>query len=500
MTPYATGLRNTYDFVWHSNGSIYGPDNGLGVEGSYPPSPTAPCTGVGSTASWQSGGNNPGPQADPLNRIQQGKYYGHPNPTRNECVFKAGTYQGVPAPANYEPPLTNLGNNRSADGIIEYRGDGFCGDLRGDLLIANYSVGDDLTRVRLSADGTSVASMTSLVGGFSDPLAVAQSPDGRIFVGDFVFGAGQVTVLKPDNIGCWQSRQTLPGQVLDAGGTAYDGKLYVIGGKNGTSHRSTVDVYTPSSNSWSTAPNLPGPAVENPAVTTANGKLYAFGGSTAAFAGAVTNAASFDGTSWTDLAPMPVARGGATAQAIGNKIYVMGGMDPNGVSLDTVSVYDITTDSWSSAAAMGTRRDNPGSATFADGKIYVFGGRTRNADGSSPSGGATLNTVESYDPATNSWSAKASMPTGRRTMAVGRINGRAQLMGGEIMSSGGAFPQNEEYDPTTDTWRTLKPMMTPRHGAAAATINDVVYVAGGGPTGGFALSDTNEAFSFGTIP
>ena len=73
-------------------------------------------------------------------------------------------------------------------------------------------------------------------------------------------------------------------------------------------------------------------------------------------------------------------------------------------------------------------------------------------------------------------------------------------MGGEITPDGGTFPQNEEYDPVTDTWRTLKPMLTPRHGAAAGTINGVVYVAGGGPIGGFALSDTNEAFSFGTIP
>jgi hypothetical protein len=73
-------------------------------------------------------------------------------------------------------------------------------------------------------------------------------------------------------------------------------------------------------------------------------------------------------------------------------------------------------------------------------------------------------------------------------------------MGGEIMPSGGTFPQNEEYDPATNSWRTLKPMLTPRHGAAAGTINDIVYVAGGGPTGGFAQSNVNEAFSFGPIP
>jgi hypothetical protein len=141
---------------------------------------------------------------------------------------------------------------------------------------------------------------------------------------------------------------------------------------------------------------------------------------------------------------------------------------------------------------MGTRRDNPGSAVLGD-KLYVFGGRTRNADGTTTT--ETLNTVEMYDPASNSWTTKTPMPTGRRTMVVGTINGRAQVIGGERKPDGTTFAQNEEYDPTTDSWRTLAPMLTPRHGAAAGTINNVVYVATGGPTGGSSYSAVNQAFS-----
>ncbi len=491
---YATGLRNTYDFVFHSNGSIYGPDNGLGVTGTFPPRPTAPCLGNADTRAWNQGGQNPGEQPDPLNRIVQGRYYGHPNPRRDECVFKDGSFQGVSAPANYTPPLANLGAHRSANGTIEYTGEAFCGDLEGDLLIANYSVGDNLTRVRLSSDGLSVASMTSLVGGFSDPLPVAQSPDGRIFVGEL--GLSRVSALTPTDIGCWGAKKPHPAQILDAGGAALGGKLYVVGGKTASAHRSTVDVYDPAGDTWTTVANLPGPAVENPAVTTLDGKLYVFGGSAAAFSGAVTNAAAFDPATgaWTALPPMPTARGGVTAQAIGSKIYVIGGMDGTGASLTTVEVFDAATGAWSAGPPLGTRRDNPASAALG-GKIYVFGGRTRNADGSSPA--ATLNTVEALDPGAGTWSPRASMPTGRRTMAVGLLNGRVQLMGGEVTSGGGAFPQNEEYDAATNSWRALKPMLTPRHGAAAGTIGSRVYVAGGGPTGGFALSNANEAFSFG---
>jgi N-acetylneuraminic acid mutarotase len=142
---------------------------------------------------------------------------------------------------------------------------------------------------------------------------------------------------------------------------------------------------------------------------------------------------------------------------------------------------------------MTTRRDNPGSAVLG-GNLYVFGGRTRNADGTSID--AALTSVEMYDPSTNTWSARAPMPSGRRTMVVGTIGERAQLMGGEIPGDPGVSAANEEYDYLTDTWTILTPMKTPRHGAVAGTIAGVVYVVGGGPTGGGSFTDVNEAFSF----
>ena len=190
---------------------------------------------------------------------------------------------------------------------------------------------------------------------------------------------------------------------------------------------------------------------------------------------------------------MRTARGGAAARAIGSKIYVVGGMAGNGASLATVDVFDPTTNVWSTASAMSTRRDNPGAAVL-DGRLYVFGGRTRNADGTVVD--ATLLSVEMYDPSSDAWTARAPMPTGRRTMVVGLLGGRAQVMGGEVQGGTGVAFANEEYDPLTDTWTVLTPMSTPRHGAVAGTIGGVVYVVGGGPEGGGTFTDVNEAFSF----
>jgi glucose/arabinose dehydrogenase/N-acetylneuraminic acid mutarotase len=487
---YASGLRNMYDFVFHSNGQIYGPDNGLGVDGTFPPTPTPPCFGNGT--------EDPGDQSDLLNRILPGKYYGHPNPYRNECVFKDGSRQGVSAPANYEAPMWDLGRHKSANGTIEYMSsDDHCGALKGDLIIANYSSGDDLTRVRLSPDGLSVLNTTSLVGGLSNPLPLAEGPDGTIYVGEF--GGNLVTPLVPDDIGCWEAKRALPVQMLDVGGAAVGGKLYVVGGKTNSGHLSTLWIYDPASDSWAQGPNLPREPVENPAVTAHDGKIWVFGGSTAPFSGAVANATVYDPSTnaWTVLPSMPEERTGATAQQLNGKIYVVGGMDELGASLASADVFDLTSQTWSSASSMATRRDNPGSAVL-DGKLYVFGGRTRNADGGVADG--TLNTVEMLNPITGAWEFKSPMPTGRRTMMVGTLNGRAQVMGGEITSTSGAFPNNEEYDPATDTWRVLTSMKTPRHGAAAGTIDGVVYVASGAPKGGFAVSDVTEAFSFPSTP
>ncbi len=156
-------------------------------------------------------------------------------------------------------------------------------------------------------------------------------------------------------------------------------------------------------------------------------------------------------------------------------------------------MYDPGPNTWAAVAPVAICRDNPGTAVL-NSMLYAFGGRTRNGDGTTLNG--TLASVERFDPATNAWTARAPMPTGRRTMIVGTLGGRAQVMGGKRTSSGGTFAGNEDYDPSTNSWRSLTPMQTPRHGAAAGTIAGLVYVAAGGTVAGSSFSSINEAFGF----
>ncbi len=510
---YASGLRNSYDGVFHSNGSLYAPGNGLGVAGTTVPAPRLgdPSDRSATTLFGENPADNPGPQGDPLNRVVKGGYYGHPNPYRDEVVFQDGSFQGlnnadIPGHPDYTPPILALGLNKSANGIIEYTANNFFGQLKGDLLITNYSQGDDITRVELSDDGLIVkdsatplivgfedtAPSESFVGGFTDPLPIAMGPKGSIFVGEF--NGGKVSIL--ESIGTW--RKDLPPvpaplAVLDAGSTTLDGKLYMVGGKTANAHVSSVYVYDPgdpidaTDDFWTTAPNLPGVAVENPAVVSFNGQVYAFGGSTGPFSGAVGNAAVFNPltSTWSALMDMPTARGGATAQVVDGEIYVIGGLAENGSSLSTVEIFDPLSGQWSNGVSLQTARDNPGSAVIDD-LLYVFGGRTRDVDD-------TLSSLEVYNPTTDTWRFGNNLLTGRRTMVVGTIDGRIQVTGGE--GGGNTFAAHEEYNPATGIWKPLSSISTPRHGSAYGTIDDVTYVAGGGPIAGSSFTNLVEAFA-----
>jgi glucose/arabinose dehydrogenase/N-acetylneuraminic acid mutarotase len=498
---YASGLRNTYDGVFHSNGNIYAPDNGLGVTGTVPPVPRlgSPTDRNVTTLLGQDPIDNPGPQPDPLNLIVQGGYYGHPNPYRDEVVFQDGSFQKLPADPDYKGHLDILGSKLSANGIIEYTANNFFGQLQGDLLITNYSSGDNITRVKLSANGTSVVQKSSLIGGFKDPLPIEMGPNGTIFVGEF--NGGKITVLQP--LGVWRSDlPVVPQSILDAGSAVLNEKLYMVGGKTATNHVNSMYIYNPGNpfistdDTWTVGANLPGVAVENPSLVALNGQLYAFGGSTAPFSGAVNNAAIYNPTNnlWTSIAPMPTARGGATAQVLNGDIYVIGGLDASGASVNLVEIYDPETNTWRTGSSLQTRRDNPGSAVIGD-SLYVFGGRTRNADGTVENG--TLSSMEifklnSSDPLIGSWSSGPSMPTGRRTMAVGIMDNKIQVIGGE--GSNVVFNQNEEFNPLTNTWKSLPSITTARHGAAFGTIGDVIYVAGGGNLPGSSFTNVVQAF------
>ncbi|HEV7805344.1 MAG TPA: Ig-like domain-containing protein [Solirubrobacteraceae bacterium] len=222
VTVYASGVRNAFDLVWHSNGSLYVPTNASAAGGSTPATPTSlpsSCTRRLDAATNGAYTDPPVPalvalpsaQHDRLNRIVKGGYYGHPNPNRCEWVLNGGNpTDGVDANEIPEYPVGtlpdrnlrssfDLGAHFSPDGALEYRSGNFGGELRGKLLVTRYSAGDDVIVLTPGASDPDIQTQqTGLTGltGFVDPLDITEDRrNGNLYITEL--GASRITLLRP---------------------------------------------------------------------------------------------------------------------------------------------------------------------------------------------------------------------------------------------------------------------------------------------------------------
>jgi hypothetical protein len=207
------------------------------------------------------------------------------------------------------------------------------------------------------------------------------------------------------------------------------------------------------------------------------------------------------GNNWVSsgLAGMPTPRVGMAAVSLNGLIYVIGG---NGASTGnptaTVEAYNPVSNTWTSLAPMNTARLLP-AAVALNGLIYVIGG------GSVSIAPPTTGAVEVYNPGTNTWTVLNSMPTPRYALGAVVVNGLIYAIGGSELcnTSIGTLPTNtvEIYDPTTNTWSEGTPMPNGNleslttcpsapfaftsglSGIAASLINGEIYVTGATGTG-----------------
>lgn len=221
LTIYASGVRNAYDLLWHTNGSLYAPTNGSAAGGNTPASVNGTIRPDGSAYNGPAVpvlDNVQQTQKDWLCRIVKGGYYGHPNPTRGEYVMNGGNPTSgtdkaeVPAyPAGTLPDVNWRGyafdfkNNASANGVIEYKYSAFNGALKGKLLVVRFSQHDDIIVLTpgVSKDIESYIEGSSITGfsGFIDPLDLVENvKNGNIYVSEYDrFGdSGRITLLKPN--------------------------------------------------------------------------------------------------------------------------------------------------------------------------------------------------------------------------------------------------------------------------------------------------------------
>lgn len=245
-----------------------------------------------------------------------------------------------------------------------------------------------------------------------------------------------------------------------------DGKIYVIGGVENYNKVEAFDIET---DSWETKASMPnGRAFVGSGVVDSN--VYIIGGSKFNEP-ALKVVEKYDPVTdeWTTVDSMENARFGMGSCVYNNKIYTFGGNNP---AETTVEVYDPVEGNWiSDLAAMPTARWEPECVLVGD-KIYVIGGFLN------PATGAASDDVEMYDPESNTWTTKASLPERRGGGTTIYANEKIYYFGGS-KSFSAPLKNVWIYDPLIDQWYVMPDMPFAWFLMSSSVVDDMVYLMAG---------------------
>jgi N-acetylneuraminic acid mutarotase len=154
------------------------------------------------------------------------------------------------------------------------------------------------------------------------------------------------------------------------------------------------------------------------------------------------------------------------------------------VAKPAFSSADVAEDTWATKAPMSQARAGLGVAVV-NGKIYAIGGTT--ASGTyrpDRFAGGFVGTNEEYDPATDTWTYRAPMPTPRDYFAIAAYQNKIYCIGGAVgytVDQWGFWSYvtsgvTEVYDTVTDTWETKTPMPDVGMQIQAHVVDGRIYV------------------------
>lgn len=240
----------------------------------------------------------------------------------------------------------------------------------------------------------------------------------------------------------WSSGTPLPTPVLSPSAGLLKNQIYVLGGWNSGVVLADVQIYDPITNAWSTG------------------------------------------------VPLPTTLAGASVAVVKNILYVIGGTPDNETQTSAVWAYNPKTQAWSSRAPLPTALE----AAFAvveKNIIYVMGGV--NTGSQNCCDWDVFNFVESYNPATNTWTEEAPLLVAKLVSSGGLIAKTIVAADGVTQCCPGSWTGDTEgYDASTNAWSPLNSDPTPRGYACAGTVGSKLYVAGGNDSQGAALGITES--------
>lgn len=179
----------------------------------------------------------------------------------------------------------------------------------------------------------------------------------------------------------------------------------------------------------------------------------------------------------------------AAATLNDGRVIFTGGVDGTGAVTTACEIYDPVANAFTTVAPMNGLRAGHAAATLADGRVMVAGGTTNFTDLTTAIT-AVLNTVEIYNPATNTWAAGPNIGGRRLVPALTRLGtGRMLITGGIEVTVLFGIPialtstdKAQRYDPATNAWTNAPAMPSGRayhHDNQVTLADGRVLFAGG---------------------
>ncbi len=287
----------------------------------------------------------------------------------------------------------------------------------------------------------------------------------------------------------WAHRQDFasPPRVQTVGFSIGD-KGYIATGTDGMSDHLLQDLqeYDPGSNTWTFKSSLPIPLRGSAAFSIGSKAYITTGGGSY---GLNYQMLEWDqgANVWNTRATFPAGRGrmSAVGVTIGNRGYIGTGFDLAERALNDFWEYDPVSNSWAQKTSLPGSSRCYATAFAIDDKIYI---------GLGNNGTAYLKDWWEYTPSTDTWRRMEDLAGDARTGAMGfSVNGKGYIIGG-ISYTFSPLRDIWEFDPIQNTWTQLDRFPGSSRGYGVSfVINNKGYIAAGTSAEGY-LFDLWESF------
>jgi N-acetylneuraminic acid mutarotase len=277
----------------------------------------------------------------------------------------------------------------------------------------------------------------------------------------------------------WKALSPMPQSVSEFALASVGTKVYVMGGLstvNGVATPSAdVQVYDTATAQWSTGAKAPRARAGATAAAVGT-RIYLMGGYDSANPTGFASVDVLDTQTgqWSSGPAAPTARFYACAAAIGSQIYLVDGTQSMSIAPATAALerLDTASGTWSTLASSGYAVAHP-ACTAANGALYVSGGEARYT-----SFGEQQTTSQKYDPASNLWSSTNFFTSRRSRHASVAVQGSVFLIGGHTDAGvvGGLTDVTEVFKTSTGIWSIKAPMPAAAQDVGAALVGGYVYV------------------------